>query len=153
MKLTKETLKQIIKEELEAVMEEEELDEGMRDLFLGGALAMGGLAGTSKAYDTFNPNQDRIEQIEDYGPENLRNKFQQSSAELKHYQDAAESAAQQGDFDLAEKFLRKYHEHMTRIEAEAKFMTGKDFSDIGANHGPEAVQKDLDYLKSTYGRQ
>tara|TARA_R100000388_G_scaffold93869_1_gene79488 strand:+ start:781 stop:1242 length:462 start_codon:yes stop_codon:yes gene_type:complete len=153
MKLTKETLKQIIKEELEAVLKEEELDEGMRDLFFGGALALGGLAGANKAYDTFNPNQDRTELVDDdYGPENLRNKFQQSSAELKHYQDAAESAAKQGDFDLAAKFLRKYHGQMTAIEGEAKFMTGKDFSDIGANHGPEAVQKDLDYLKSIYGR-
>ena len=69
MKLTKETLKQIIKEELEAVMEEEELDEGMRDLFFGGALALGGLAGANKAYDTFNPSQDNIEQVEDYGPQ------------------------------------------------------------------------------------
>lgn len=152
MKLTKQTLKRIIKEELQAVMEEEELDEGMRDLFFGGALALGGLAGANKAYDTFNPSQDNIEQVEDYGPQNLRNKFQQSSAELQHFQDAAESAAKQGDFDSAEEFLRKYHGHMTRIEAEAKFMTGKDTSNVGADHGPEAVQRDLDFLKSRYER-
>ena len=35
MKLTKETLKQIIKEELDKVMNEEELDEGFMDFFKG----------------------------------------------------------------------------------------------------------------------
>ena len=152
MKLSKETLKQIIKEELTAVLNEEELDEGMKDWLLGGALALGGIAGGNYAYDTHNANQDNIEQVEDAGPQNLRNKFQQSSAELEHYQDAAESAAKQGDFDLAEKFLKKFHSHMTRIEAEANFMTGKDTSNIGADHGPAAVARDLQQLKASYGR-
>ena len=152
MKLTKQTLKRIIKEELEAVMNEEDLDEGMRDLFLGGSLAMGGLYGANKAYDTFNPSQDNIEQVEDYGPQDTRSKIQKSRDQLQHAQDAAESAAKQGDFDAAEDFLRDYHGQMTRLEAEAKFLTGKDTSNIGANHGPDAVQRDLDFLKSKYGR-
>jgi len=153
MKLSKETLKQIIKEELTAVLNEEELDEGMKDWLLGGALALGGIAGANKAYDTFNPNQDNIEQVDDFqGPRDTRTDIQKSKAKLQHHQDAAESAAKQGDFDSAESHLRSYHSEMTRIEAAAKFMTGKDTSNIGANHGPDAVAKDLQQLKSIYGR-
>ena len=154
MKLNKQTLKRIIKEELDAFMNEEDLDEGMKELFLGGALAMGGLAGADAAYDTFNPNQDNIEQVEDdYGPKDFRNKFQKSSAELQHFQDAAESAAKQGDFDTAQDALVDYHQAMNMSAAKAKFLTG-DFDGAKADHGhgPEAVQKDLSQLKARYGR-
>jgi hypothetical protein len=153
MKLNKETLKRIIKEELDAVMNEEDLDEGMRDLFLGGALAMGGIAGANKAYDTFNPNQDNIEQVDDdYGPQDHRNDLQKSSAELQHHRDAAESAAKQGDFDAAKGHLDNYHSHMNRAAAKAKFQMG-DFDGAKADHGhgQDAVQKDLSQLKARYG--
>ena len=153
MKLTKQALKQIIKEELTAVLNEEELDEGMSDWLLGGALALGGIAGANKAYDTFNPNQETTHQVDDFqGPKDTRTDIQKSKAKLQHHKDAAESAAKQGDFDSAERHLRSYHSEMTRIEGAAKFMTGKDTSNIGADHGPSAVAKDLQQLKSIYGR-
>ena len=154
MKLTKETLKQIIKEELEAVMNEEELDEGMRDLFLGGALAMGGLAGANKAYDTFNPNQDRIEQVDDdYGPKDTRNKFEKSRSAIEQHEQAAEDAAARGDFKEAERQLMRYHKQLESVELDAAFATGGfeaagevDYDMLGN------VQKDLAQLQADYAR-
>jgi len=153
MKLTKQVLKQIIKEELTAVLNEEELDEGLKDWLLGGALALGGAAVADHVYDTSNPNQDTTHQVDDFqGPKDTRTDIQKSKAKLQWHKDAAESAAKQGDFDSAESHLRSYHSEMTRIEAAAKFMTGKDTSNIGANHGPDAVARDLQQLKASYGR-
>ena len=154
MKLNKETLKRIIKEELDRVMADEDLDEGMKDFALGSALALGGLAGANKAYDTFNPNQDNIEQVDDdYGPKDSRNKLQKSRAGLQHHRDAAESAAKQGDFDAAKVHLNSYHSQMNRAAAKAKFQMG-DFDGAKADHGHgrDAVQKDLSQLKARYGR-
>ena len=155
MKITKETLRQIIKEELEAVMEEEELDEGMRDLFLGGALAMGGLAGASKAYDTFNPNQDRIEQVDDYpeGPQDTRNKIEKSRSAIRQHEQAAEDAAARGDFKEAERQLFRLHKQLESVELDAAFATGGfeaagevDYDLLGN------VQKDLGQLQADYAR-
>ena len=154
MKLTKETLKRIIKEELEAVMNEEDLDEGMRDLFLGGALAMGGLAGAGKAYDTFNPNQDRIEQVDDdYGPQDTRSKIEKSRSEINQYDQAAEDAAARGDFDEAKKQLRKKHSALEWVERNAAFATG-GFDDAGSVDYDLMgnVQKDLSQLQADYAR-
>ena len=154
MKLTKQTLKRIIKEELDNIANEEDLDEGMKDWALGGALAMGGLAGANKAYDTFNPDQDNIEQVDaDYGPKDFRNKFQKQSGQMQHFQDAAESAAKQGDFDAAYDFLVDYHQAMNISDAKASFQAG-DFDGAKGDHGHgrEAVQKDLNRLKARYGR-
>jgi hypothetical protein len=153
MKLNKQTLKRIIKEELEAFMEEEELDEGMRDLFLGGALAMGGLAGANKAYDAYN--QDRIEQVDDYpeGPQDTRNKFEKSRAAIDQYQQAAEDAAARGDFDEAERQLYKLHSHLKMIKVDAAFATGG--FDAAGNVEYDLmgnIQKDLGELQADYAR-
>ena len=153
MKLTKETLKRIIKEELEAVMEEEELDEGMRDLFLGGALAMGGLAGANKAYDTYN--KDRIEQVDDYpeGPQDTRNKIEKSRSAIQQHEQAAQDAAARGDFKEAENQLFKYHKQLESVALDAAFATGGfdaagevDYDLLGN------VQKDLAQLQADYAR-
>ena len=153
MKLTKETLKRIIKEELEAVMEEEELDEGMRDLFLGGALAMGGLAGANKAYDAYN--QDRIEQVDDYpeGPRDTRNKIEKSRSAIQQHEQAAEDAAARGDFKEAERQLFRLHKQLESVELDAAFATGGfdaagevDYDLLGN------VQKDLAELQADYAR-
>jgi hypothetical protein len=152
MKLTKQTLKQIIKEELKAVMEEEELDEGMRDLFFGGALALGGLAGAGKAYDTFNPSQDNIEQVDDFsGPLDTRTDIQKSRSDIDMYRQAAEEAAKRGDFETAEKNLNKLHHHMKLLKVKAEFMSG-DFDAAKSVKYDEVgkVQQDLDLLKSRY---
>ena len=154
MKLTKETLKRIIKEELESIMEEEDLDEGMRDLFLGGALAMGGLAGANKAYDTFNPNQDRIEQVDgDYGPRDTRNKIEKSRSAIQQHEQAAEDAAARGDFKEAERQLFRLHKQLESVELDAAFATGGfdaagevDYDLLGN------VQKDLAELQADYAR-
>ena len=153
MKLTKQTLKRIIKEELEKVLEEEQLDEGWKENMAMALGLMGAGVGATKAYDapSFGGEPTHQVEYEDEGPRDFRNKFQKSSAELEHHRDAAESAAVQGNWDQVESHLRDYHSQMTRIEAEAKFMTGQDTSDIGAKHGPEAVQKDLQQLKARYG--
>ena len=154
MKLTKQTLKRIIKEELEKVIGEEQLDEGWKENMAMALGLAGAGVGVANSYEPSSFGGEPTHQVEyeDEGPRDFRNKFQKSSAELQHHQDAAESAAKQGNWDQVESHLRDYHGHMTRIEAEAKFMTGKDFSDIGANHGPEAVQKDLQQLKMRYGK-
>tara|TARA_Y100001937_G_C6961474_1_gene259079 strand:- start:121 stop:621 length:501 start_codon:yes stop_codon:yes gene_type:complete len=151
MKLTKETLKRIIKEELEAVINEEELDEGMRDLFLGSALAMGGLAGANKAYDAYN--QDRIEQVEDYGPQDTRNKIEKSRSAIQQHEQAAEDAAARGDFKEAERQLFKLHKQLESVELDAAFATGGfdaagevDYDLLGN------VQKDLAELQADYAR-
>ena len=154
MKLTNKQLKQIIKEELEAVMNEEELDEGMKDWLLGGALALGGIAGANKAYDTFNPNQDNIEQVDDFsGPLDTRTDIQKSRAEMDQYKDAAEEAAKRGDFETAESNLGKYHHLMKLLKTKAEFMSGDfdaakkvEYDEVGK------IQKDLDFLKSRYER-
>lgn len=154
MKLTKETLKRIIKEELEAVLNEEELDEGMKDWLLGGALALGGIAGANKAYDTFNPNQDNIEQVDDFsGPIDTRTDIQKSRADIEQYQDAAEAAAKRGDFKEAKRQLHNLHHHMKLLKVKSEFVTGNfdaaksvDYDVMGN------VQKDLQDLQMTYGR-
>tara|TARA_R110001592_G_scaffold81527_1_gene241917 strand:+ start:6788 stop:7273 length:486 start_codon:yes stop_codon:yes gene_type:complete len=155
MKLTKQTLKQIIKEELEAVMNEEELDEGMKDWLLGGALALGGAAGADIAYDTFNPNQDNIEQVDDYpeGPQDTRNKIEKSRSAINQYEQAAEDAAARGDFDEAEKQLRKKHSALEWVERNAAFATG-GFDDAGNVDYDSMgnVQKDLSQLQADYAR-
>jgi hypothetical protein len=66
MKLTKETLRRIIKEELDAVLNEEELDEGIRDYMLGGALALG--VGAANLPDTSGmtiSGSDQVVQVDD----------------------------------------------------------------------------------------
>ena len=155
MKLNKQTLKRIIKEELEAVMNEEDLDEGMRDLFFGGALAMGGLAGANKAYDTFNPSQDNIEQVDDdYGPQDTRSDIQKSRSAISQYEQAAEDAAARGDFETAESNLNKLHQHMKLLKVKAEFGMGNfDTASEAVNYDIMGnVQKDLSQLQSSYGR-
>ena len=153
MKLTRQALKQIIKEELEAVMNEAELDEGMKDLFLGGALAMGGLYGANKAYDTFSPSQDNIEQVEDYGPQDTRNKIEKSRSAIQQHEQAAEDAAARGDFKEAERQLFRLHKQLESVELDAAFATGGfeaagevDYDLLGN------VQKDLGQLQADYAR-